>query len=102
MRRNPVSFALTVGMALLVVLFGFTLLSAAGLAGFAADNTLAATTEAATDTVSFACGVIDQPRLNMEIRLADLPPAEAKTLAAGDAPCFAVAGAGSIDPEGIC
>ncbi len=85
MRRNPVSFALTVGMALLVVLFGFTLLSAAGLAGFAADDTLAATTKAATDTVSFACGVIDQPRLNMEIRLADLPPAEAKTIAAGDA-----------------
>ena len=85
MRRNPVSFALTVGMALLVVLFGFTLLSAAGLAGFAADDALTATTEAATDTVSFACGVIDQPRLNMEIRLADLPPAEAKTIAAGDA-----------------
>ena len=41
MRRNPVSFALTVGMALLVVLFGFTLLSAAGLAGFAADDALA-------------------------------------------------------------
>ena len=40
MRRNPVSFALTVGMALLVVLFGFTLLSAAGLAGFAADDAL--------------------------------------------------------------
>ena len=85
MRRNPVSFALTVGMALLVVLFGFTLLSAAGLAGFAADDALTATTEAATDTVSFACGVIDQPRPNVEIRLADLPPAEAKTIAAGDA-----------------
>ena len=41
MRRNPVSFALTVGMALLVVLFGFTLLSAAGLAGFAANDVLA-------------------------------------------------------------
>ncbi|MCI1186884.1 cytochrome c [Hymenobacter sp. DH14] len=41
MRRNPVSFALTVGMALIVVLFGFTLLSAAGLAGFAADDALA-------------------------------------------------------------
>ncbi|GAA4035546.1 hypothetical protein GCM10022409_20310 [Hymenobacter glaciei] len=40
MRRNPVSFALTVGMALIVVLFGFTLLSAAGLAGFAADDAL--------------------------------------------------------------
>ncbi|MDQ2794940.1 MAG: cytochrome c [Bacteroidota bacterium] len=41
MRRNPVSFALTVGMALIVVLFGFTLLSAAGLAGFAADDVAA-------------------------------------------------------------
>ncbi len=40
MRRNPVSFALTVGMALLVALFGFTLLSAAGLVGFAADDAL--------------------------------------------------------------
>lgn len=38
MRRNPVGFALAVGMALIVVLFGFTLLSAAGLAGFAADD----------------------------------------------------------------
>jgi hypothetical protein len=41
MRRNPVSFALTVGTALLVVLFGFTLLSAAGLVGFAADDVAA-------------------------------------------------------------
>ena len=41
MRRNPVSFALSVGMALIVVLFGFTLLSAAGLAGFAGDDALA-------------------------------------------------------------
>ena len=38
MRSNPVGFALAVGMALIVVLFGFTLLSAAGLAGFAAED----------------------------------------------------------------
>lgn len=85
MRRNPVSFALTVGMALIVVLFGFTLLSAAGLAGFAADDAVAASTVAATDTVGFACGIIDQPLPNVEIRLADLPPAQAAEIAAGDA-----------------
>ncbi len=39
MRLSSVRFALTVGMALIVVLFGFTLLSAAGLAGFAAQET---------------------------------------------------------------
>ncbi|WP_310392235.1 cytochrome c [Hymenobacter sp.] len=39
MRFNSVGFALSVGMALIVVLFGFTLLSAAGLAGFAAGDT---------------------------------------------------------------
>ena len=42
MRRNPVSFALTAGMALIVVFFGFILLSAAGLAGFAAVDALVA------------------------------------------------------------
>ncbi|GAB3659821.1 hypothetical protein GCM10027594_30450 [Hymenobacter agri] len=85
MRRNPVSFALTVGMALLVVLFGFTLLSAAGLAGFAADKSFAAPTEAAGDSLSFGCGVIDPPRTDVELRLANLPSAEAKTIVAGDA-----------------
>ena len=38
MRFSSVRFALSVGMALIVVLFGFTLLSAAGLAGFAAQD----------------------------------------------------------------
>ena len=85
MRRNPVSFALTVGMALVVVLFGFTLLSAAGLAGFAADKSFAAPTEAAGDSSRFGCGVIDSPRADVALRLADLPPAEAKIIAAGDA-----------------
>ena len=85
MRRNPVSFALTVGMALLVVLFGFTLLSAAGLAGFAADDRLAATSQVANDTIPFICGVIDQPRPNAELQLANLPPAQAAEIAAGHA-----------------
>ena len=85
MRRNPVSFALTVGMALLVVLFGFTLLSAAGLAGFAADDARAATSQVASDTVSFGCGVINQPQQNRELQLASLLPADAEIIAAGDA-----------------
>jgi mono/diheme cytochrome c family protein len=38
MRFNSVGFALSVGMLLIVVLIGFTLLSAAGLVGFAADD----------------------------------------------------------------
>ncbi|GAB3863869.1 hypothetical protein GCM10028824_00660 [Hymenobacter segetis] len=38
MRFNSVGFALSVGMLLIVVLIGFTLLSAAGLVGFAADE----------------------------------------------------------------
>jgi len=46
MRFNSVGFALTLGMALIAVLFGFTLLSAAGLAGFAADDAEAVRTEA--------------------------------------------------------
>jgi mono/diheme cytochrome c family protein len=51
MRRNPVGFALAVGMALIAVLFGFTLLSAAGLAGFAADDAEAARTGMTADDV---------------------------------------------------
>lgn len=38
MRTNSTSFALTVGMALLIVLMGFGVLSAAGLVGFAASR----------------------------------------------------------------
>ena len=41
MRFNSVGFALSVGMALIVVLLGLTLLSAAGLVGFAAADTAA-------------------------------------------------------------
>ncbi|WP_426060232.1 c-type cytochrome [Hymenobacter sp. B1770] len=45
MRFNSVGFALTVGMALVVVLMGFTLLSAAGLVGFSAADVQAARIE---------------------------------------------------------
>ncbi|WP_236668657.1 c-type cytochrome [Hymenobacter rubidus] len=45
MRFNSVGFALSVGMLLIVVLIGFTLLSAAGLVGFAADDVEAARIE---------------------------------------------------------
>lgn len=44
MRFNSVGFALSVGMLLIVVLIGFTLLSAAGLVGFAEDDATAART----------------------------------------------------------
>lgn len=76
MRSNPVSFVLSVGMALVVVLFGFTLLSAAGLAGFAADNVEVAQEEG-------ACGVTNQAVT--AIVPANLPPAEVRLLVAGDA-----------------
>jgi mono/diheme cytochrome c family protein len=82
MRRNPVSFALTVGMALIVVLFGFTLLSAAGLAGFAADDALAEQ-RGADDP-----GEPDGPRLTVLPVAAAKPQltvAQAAEVAAGDA-----------------
>jgi mono/diheme cytochrome c family protein len=83
MRFNSVGFALSVGMALIVVLIGFTLLSAAGLAGFSAGDAQGAAFQTEADTVGFACGVIDGP--TAAVQLADLPPAEAKVVAAGDA-----------------
>ena len=85
MRRNPVSFALTVGMALIVVLFGFTLLSAAGLAGFAGDDALAFTSPVANDTISVGSGIMGLSSQNRGVRLASLTPAEAEVVAAGDA-----------------
>ena len=87
MRRNPVSFALTVGMALIVVLFGFTLLSAAGLAGFAATKT-AEVPSPRPDSVGVVAG--DTTRQFTDsltaagIFTAHLP-AEAAVIAAGDA-----------------
>ncbi|WP_226163389.1 c-type cytochrome [Hymenobacter terricola] len=76
MRFNSVGFALSVGMALIVVLFGFTLLSAAGLAGFAAD-------EAEVAKAQGGCGVIDKPLAANAV--VNLLPAEAKLAALGDA-----------------
>lgn len=43
MRTNLTGFALTVGMGLIVILMGFGLLSAAGLAGFSASDAAALT-----------------------------------------------------------
>lgn len=82
MRFNSVGFALSVGMALVVVLIGFTLLSAAGLAGFAADDVLTAS-QPVSDSTVFSCGVVNPPA---EARpLTNLSESEAKTVAAGDA-----------------
>ena len=77
MRFNSVGFALSVGMALIVVLFGFTLLSAAGLAGFAA-NDATSSTEApivAADTTGLLVKASAQQALS---------PAEAAAVAAGE------------------
>jgi mono/diheme cytochrome c family protein len=82
MRFNSVGFALSVGMALIVVLFGFTLLSAAGLTGFAADDLLAES-QPATDTTGTGGGNIGSP--SMTVNLTDLSPAEVAEIAVGDA-----------------
>jgi mono/diheme cytochrome c family protein len=67
MRFNLVGFALSVGMALVVVLIGFTLLSAGGLAGFAAKDVAQAGIDAqqpeAQDTVSLDAVNLVQPVL---------------------------------------
>ncbi|MET4075391.1 cytochrome c [Hymenobacter sp. UYCo722] len=82
MRRNPVSFALTVGMALIVVLFGFTLLSAAGLAGFAADDARAAQ-QSLTDPGAPEGSPLSQPTATVPTR--PLTGAQTAEIAAGDA-----------------
>lgn len=81
MRFNSVGFALSVGMALIVVLLGFTLLSSVGLVGFAANDPavlhngveLPAATDSAASSVQ---PVIASPALTA---------AETAELAAGDA-----------------
>lgn len=83
MRFNSVGFALSVGMALIAVLFGFTLLSAAGLAGFAAEDDLQARAQAASDTTSFSCGMVSPTCGNMQT--GPTTEAETKEVAAGDA-----------------
>ena len=82
MRFNSVGFALSVGMALIVVLIGFTLLSAAGLAGFAEQDEIAAAVDRdSVGMVNYQGGCIASP----PTLLSDLPPAEAKIAAVGDA-----------------
>ena len=78
MRLSSVRFALSVGMALIVVLFGFTLLSAAGLAGFAAqDVALAAAPAPIPDSA------LPTPKTSALTPLAAGP--ETAVVAAGDA-----------------
>jgi mono/diheme cytochrome c family protein len=82
MRFNSVGFALSASMALIVVLIGFTLLSAAGLAGFSADD--AAAERLASETPSREEG----PSIAQVKSMGLLPPmssAEAATIAGGDA-----------------
>jgi mono/diheme cytochrome c family protein len=83
MRFNSVGFALSVGMLLIVVLIGFTLLSAGGLVGFSADDALT-TAGAPQDSLGMVnCqGSGPAPKT---IFLADLSPAEARIIATGDA-----------------
>ena len=81
MRFNSVGFALSAGMASIVVLIGFTLLSAAGLVGFAAEDLVAGPPQA------FGCGVGDDIPLvatNTAAKLASISPKEAKLVAAGE------------------
>ena len=79
MRFNSVGFALSVGMMLIVVLIGFTLLSAAGLVGFAADDAAAALLPAAPPTETGA------PVQTVAQASPLLSAAEAAEVAAGDA-----------------
>jgi mono/diheme cytochrome c family protein len=81
MRFNSVGFALTVGMALVVVLIGFTLLSAAGLVGFSAADVELARTEAnrpqpQDTTMTVVDAALPRPELS---------EAEVAAIAAGDA-----------------
>lgn len=84
MRTNLPSFALTVGMALLVVLMGFGALSAAGLVGFAA-------TDAQTEQEQLACADTLPASTDSAAMLASavakklLSPAERAAIDAGDA-----------------
>ena len=78
MRFNSVGFALSVGMALIVVLFGFTLLSAGSLIGFAADDVEAARNVPMATDSSIVLVKSGMPR-------PALAAAEAAEVAAGDA-----------------
>jgi mono/diheme cytochrome c family protein len=76
---KSVGFALSVGMALVVVLIGFTLLSAAGLAGFSANSDVAQASEPEPQGVGMLlASQAAAPKLAAS-------PAEAAESAAGDA-----------------
>ena len=78
MRFNSVGFALSVGMALIVVLIGFTLLSSAGLAGFSAQDTSMSSTKNVP-------GGGESDSVGVAVAAVSLSPEEAKLVAAGDA-----------------
>lgn len=82
MRFNSVGFALSVGMLLVVVLIGFTLMSAAGLVGFAADGVVAARTAADVPETAQAPAI-----LQVKSGGPTMPnsPVEFAEIAAGDA-----------------
>ena len=94
MRFNSVGFALSIGMALIVVLFGFTLLSAGGLVGFAADDTVAASLSE-SEQARPGCGVTDSAAAPLPMSTLSVEGGEA--VAEGDAlfnvncaPCHAI------------
>jgi mono/diheme cytochrome c family protein len=78
MRFNSVGFALSVGMALIVVLIGFTLLSAAGLAGFSAGDVARANEPVTEEIHSLPASQTTAPNPAAS-------PEEAAAVAAGDA-----------------
>ena len=82
MRFNSVGFALSVGMMLIVLLIGFTLLSAAGLVGYAADDA-----EAARIAIDAPVAVQAPAILPVKSHGPMIPnsPSDAAVIAAGDA-----------------
>jgi mono/diheme cytochrome c family protein len=91
MRTNLTGFALTVGMGLIVLLLGFLSLSATGLAGFSAEETLAA--QAAPE--EFGCGVIATPidsSANVKVVMTPVEQEGAALFKANCAQCHAVHG----------
>lgn len=81
MRFQSVGLALSVGMALIVVLLGFTLLSAAGLVGFAAND--GAVVNASTVTAAADSAAV--PADTVAAAGPVLPAAASAEIAAGDA-----------------
>jgi mono/diheme cytochrome c family protein len=87
MRTNLTGFALTVGMGLIVILMGFGLLSAAGLAGFSASDTFAeqARQEDKQNKEQMAKGFYCQSRGSSTKTYAPTSSKEAVAIANGDA-----------------